>query len=82
MTMLGQVGLELIEESSATFPHTERGQAVALRARIIKPRLGESVLHEPAKCRVHRHAVVDEAEDVRGADIRAEAFPMKPEHDL
>ena len=60
MTVLGKIGLELIEEAPPAFPHTQCGQSVALRTRIIELRLGESVLHELAQRHVHRHAVVDE----------------------
>src|SRR5215470_15149872 len=78
----GEVGLELIEESASTFSHPERGQPVAWRARVVELRLGEAVLYElPQRC-VDSVAVLDEAEDVSGAHVRSETFAMEPEHDL
>ena len=80
--MPGEVGLELIEEPSATFPHPERGQPIAWRAHVVELGLSEAVLHELTQCRMHHVAVLDEAEDVGGADVRPKAFAMEPEHDL
>jgi hypothetical protein len=82
MTVLGQVWLELIEKPTATFPHAQWGQAIALRAAVIQLRLSKPVRHELPQRRVHCRAVTDEAEDVRGADVWTEPFPVKPEHDL
>src|SRR4029077_1907629 len=66
MTMLGQVWLELIEKPAATFPHAQRGQAIALRAAVIQQRLSKPIRHELSQRRVHCQAVTDEAEDVPG----------------
>jgi hypothetical protein len=82
MTVLGQVWLELIEKPAATFPHAQRGQAIALRAAVIQQGLSKPIRHELPQRRVHSQAVTDEAEDVRGADVWTEAFAVKPEHDL
>ena len=82
MPVLGQVWLELIEEPAATFPHSQRGQAIARRAAVIQQRLSKPIRHELPQRRLHRHAVTDEAEDVRRADVWAKPFPVKLEHDL
>jgi len=78
----GEVRLELIEKPATTFPHPESGQPVAWRTRVVELRLGETVLDELPKSCVDRVAVLDEAEDVRRADVRSETFAMEPEHDL
>src|SRR5262249_60762549 len=80
--MPGEVGLELIEKPSATLAHAESGEPVAWRARVVELRLSKAVLHELPQCRMDRMAVLDEAEDVGGADVRPKAFAMEPEHDL
>ena len=46
MTVLSQVWLELIEEPAATFPHAQRGQAIALRAAVIQLGLSKPIRHE------------------------------------
>ena len=82
VSMLRQVGLELVEKPPATFLHPQHGQAVACAS--LSPAAARPSPPPPAAAawRAPLGCIVDEANDVGGSHVRAEPFPEKPEHDL
>src|SRR5262249_57993268 len=74
--------LDFVEEARASTTLTRAVQRIARRSGIGEPRPGEAILDELPQVRTNGKLVVHEAEDVGGADVRAESLTVEPEHDL
>ena len=77
-----KVRLELVEKSPSSLVHSRRCEAVPHRRRLASERLEVTVLDELTEGGTDRSLVIDESKNVGDGDIRTEALPVQPEHDL